>query len=143
MVIEPGTSALAPLILIVEDDLGTRLMYRDLLSHSGFRTVDAHNGHQALDKARALHPHAVITDLALPGIDGFEFCRALRQASSTQHIPIIAITGHPEYLAQPARWREAGITHVLTKPCPDDVLIGVLRGLLVSQPHTMRAGSPL
>ena len=119
-----------PLVLIVEDDLSTRLLYRDHLSHCGFRTVDAHNGHQALEKARELHPDAVVTDLAVPGIDGFEFCRALQQDSDTRTIPIIAVTGRPEYLDEPDRFRQAGIAHVLTKPCDPDLIAHELRRLL-------------
>jgi CheY-like chemotaxis protein len=119
-----------PLVLIVEDDLSTRLLYRDHLSHCGFRTVDAHNGHQALEKARELHPDAVLTDLAVPGIDGFEFCRALQQDDDTRTIPILAVTGRPEYLDEPDRFRQAGIAHVLTKPCDPDLIANELRRLL-------------
>ena len=119
-----------PLVLIVEDDPGTRLMYIEYLSHDGFRTVDAHNGHQALAKAQEMLPNAVLTDLAVPGMDGFEFCRALRRSALTRDIPILAVTGHSEYLDQPDRFREAGIAQVLTKPCPPDVIAQELRRLL-------------
>lgn len=121
---------LDPLVLIVDDDLSTRVMYRDHLSQSGFRTADAHNGYQALEKAQQLHPHAVLTDLAVPGLDGFEFCRALQQSDDTKDIPIIAITGHSEYLDQPDRFRHAGISHVLIKPCDPEVIVRELRRLL-------------
>ena len=50
----------------------TLIEIREYLTDSGFRTVDAHNGHQALAKAQELLPNAVLTDLALPGMDGFE-----------------------------------------------------------------------
>jgi CheY-like chemotaxis protein len=120
----------APLVLIVEDDLSTRVMYREYLSHHGFRIVDAHNGHQALAKAQELHPNVVLTDLAVPGMDGFEFCRALQQSDVTRTIPILAVTGHSEYLEQPERFRQAGILHVLTKPCAPDVIEAELRRLL-------------
>ena len=126
----PGQLTAEPLVLIVEDDLSTRLMYREYLSHCGFRTVDAHNGHQALAKVHELHPNAVVTDLAVPGMDGFEFCRALQQSASTRAIPILAVTGHAEYLSDPDRFRQAGISHVLTKPCAPDVIAGELRRLL-------------
>ncbi len=124
----------APLVLIVEDDLSTRVMYRDYLSHCGFRIIDAHNGHQALDKAQELHPNAVLTDLAVPGMDGFEFCRALQQSPDTRSIPILAVTGHAEYLDEPDRLRHAGISHVFTKPCPPDVIVEELRRLLADGP---------
>jgi two-component system, cell cycle response regulator DivK len=123
-------SEVLPLVLIVEDDLGTRVMYRDYLSSSGFRTVDAHNGHQALAKARELRPDAVLTDLAVPGMDGFAFCRALKGSASLRDIPILAVTGHSEYLDQPDRFHQAGISQVLVKPCPPDVIAEELRRLL-------------
>ena len=120
----------SPLVLIVEDDLGTRVMYREYLSQCGFRTADAHNGFQALDKARELHPDAVLTDLAVPGMDGFEFCRALQNSVATRAIPVLAVTGHSEYLEQPNRFRQAGIGQVLIKPCAPDEIARELRRLL-------------
>jgi two-component system, cell cycle response regulator DivK len=125
-----ATPTLNPLVLIVEDDLGTRTLYREYLQHDGFRTVDAHNGHQALEKARTLRPNAVLTDLAVPGMDGFEFCRALQQSSATCNIPILAITGHAEYLDDPERFRHAGISNVLIKPCELDEVVSELRRML-------------
>jgi two-component system, cell cycle response regulator DivK len=120
-----------PLVLIVEDDQGTRMMYRDYLNHAGFRTVDAHNGFQALEKARELHPDAVLTDLAVPGMDGFAFCRALQESVDTRSIPVLAVTGHSEYLDDPVRFRSAGIGHVLIKPCAPDRIAQELRRLIV------------
>jgi len=110
-------------------------MYTEYLRQCGFRVVDAHNGHQALAKARELLPHAVLTDLAVPGMDGFEFCRALQLSAETRDIPILAVTGHSEYLDQPQRFRQAGIAQVLTKPCPPDVIVEELRRLLREAPH--------
>jgi two-component system, cell cycle response regulator DivK len=120
----------SPLVLIVEDDHSTRLMYRDFLNHSGFRTADAHNGFQALEKVRELRPDVVITDLAVPGMDGFALCRALQESSATCTIPILAITGHAEYLDDPERFRHAGISHVLLKPCELDEVVRELRRML-------------
>jgi CheY-like chemotaxis protein len=123
------------LVLIVEDDLSTRMMYREYLQHAGFRTADAHNGHQALEKARDLCPNAVLTDLNVPGMDGFAFCRALQQTAATRAIPILAVTGHTEYLEQPDRFAQAGIARVLIKPCPPDVIASELRRLLDGAPR--------
>lgn len=125
-----SNGAKAPLVLIVEDDLGTRLMYRDHLSHCGFRTVDAHNGFQALAKAQEFRPNAVLTDLAVPGMDGFEFCRALQALPGARDIPILAVTGHAEYLDEPDRFRVAGIAQVLTKPCSPDLIARELKRLI-------------
>jgi len=125
-----GSTPAGPLVLIVEDDQSTRLLYREHLSRSGFRTADAHNGFQALEKARELGPDAIVTDLAVPGMDGFELCRALQQSADTRNTPILAITGHPEYLADAERIRHAGISRVLVKPCDPDTIVEELRQLL-------------
>lgn len=125
-----------PLVLIVEDDPATRTMYREYLDRSGFRTIDAHNGHQALAKAKEMHPHAVVTDLAVPGMDGFEFCRALQRDDATRNIPIVAVTGRPAYLDDRERFRDAGIAIVLTKPCPLDVIADELQRLIPTDPTT-------
>jgi two-component system, cell cycle response regulator DivK len=125
-----------PLVLIVEDDLGTRVMYREFLVNSGFRIADAHNGFQALEKAQLLQPNAIVTDLAVPGMDGFEFCRALQGSAATRHIPILAVTGHSEYLDDPERFRNAGISRVFVKPCEPDLIVKELRRLLEDhEPH--------
>lgn len=130
-VIDPQLAAAsAPLVLIVEDDLDTRLMYRDFLVDAGFRIVDAHNGHQALAKAHELRPDAIVTDLAVPGMDGFELCRSLKQSAALRDIPILAVTGHSEYLDQPDRFTQAGIAQVLVKPCTPDLILRALRSLL-------------
>jgi len=119
-----------PLILIVEDDPGTRALFRDSLNQCGFRTIEAHNGFQALEKVQLSPPHAILTDLAVPGMDGFQFARALHESAQTRDIPILAITGHSEYLDEPDRLRLAGIAQVLLKPCAPDVVADELRRLL-------------
>lgn len=123
-----------PLVLIVEDDPATRALYRDGLHQAGFRTIEAHNGLQALDKAQAALPHVVLTDVAVPGMDGFEFGRALRELDPTRTIPILAVTGRSEYLDEPDRFRHAGIARVLLKPCDPDRLARELRELLDQHP---------
>ena len=124
------TDIAAPLILIVEDDPGTRGLYREQLALSGFRTVEAHNGRQALAKARECRPAAVLTDIAVPGLDGFELCRELHRSRETCDIPVLAVTGRPEYLDQPERMRRAGITQILVKPIRPDTIVFELRRLL-------------
>ena len=135
-----GTESPSPLVLIVEDDLDTRALYRYVLGMSGFRTVEAHNGHQALEKARDERPNLVLTDLAVPGMDGFELCRALKQSPKLRDIPILAVTGHAEYLGDPDRFRQAGIDQVLMKPCPLDLLVQeIWRLLRVTVPTSVQS----
>jgi DNA-binding response OmpR family regulator len=119
----------SPLVLIVEDDRETRQFYQTVLSAQGFRTEEAHNGFQALEKATEKLPDLVITDIAVPGLDGIELCRRLRGSAKTRQIPVLAVTGYPDRHYE-ARATEAGADRLLIKPCPPDVLVHEVRALL-------------
>lgn len=122
--------AAGPLVLIVEDDPETRHLYAEVFHRSGFETDEAHNGHQAFAKALALpRPDLILTDIAVPGLDGIELCRKLRADDRTRSIPVLAITGYDDR-HYPDRMRTAGADQVLMKPCEWDVLVSEARRLL-------------
>ena len=81
------------------------------------------------EKARELLPAAIVTDLGLPGIDGFELCRRLQQDARTRQIPVVAITGRYVSPADLARARREGCHSVLVKPIDIVRLVAELRGL--------------
>ena len=120
----------APLVLIVEDDPETCQFYAEAFHRSGFDTAEAHNGHQALAKALSSpRPDLILTDIAVPGLDGIELCRKLRADERTRSIPVLAITGYDDR-HYPDRARTAGADQVLTKPCDEEVLVSEARRLL-------------
>jgi CheY-like chemotaxis protein len=119
-----------PMVLVVEDDLVTRKLYVEMLTEGGFDVVEAHNGLQAGEKVRELLPAVIVTDLGLPGIDGFELCRRLQQDVATRHIPVVAITGRYVSPADVARARRDGCHSVLMKPLDATRLVAEIRGLL-------------
>ncbi len=123
-------SSSGPLVLIVEDDPETRQFYAHALERHGFRTEQAHNGRQALEKAREDTPDLVLADIALPGMDGIELCRELRADVCTRAIRVIAITGYDDR-HYPDRARSAGADQVLTKPCDAERLVAEARRLLM------------
>jgi CheY-like chemotaxis protein len=118
-----------PLVLIVEDDPETRHLYLSVFASEGFRTEEAHNGLQALEKARALRPDLILTDIAVPGIDGIELCRRLRSDAETRDIPVLAVTGY-EDRHYPDRASIAGANRILLKPLHPEVLLAEARQLL-------------
>jgi len=119
-----------PLVLIVEDDPETRHFYGECFARGGFSTREAHNGHQALAMALALPPpDVIVTDIAVPGLDGIELCRRLRADARTRSIPVLAITGY-EDRQYPDRILAAGADQVLIKPCDPAVLVSEVRRLL-------------
>ncbi|RJQ86152.1 MAG: DNA-binding response regulator [Desulfobacteraceae bacterium] len=80
-------------ILIVEDDRNTASLVAAYLQREGFRTIAVHDGRQALQSARQHMPLLVVLDVMLPGIDGWEICRSLRQYSD---VPILMLTAREE-----------------------------------------------
>jgi CheY-like chemotaxis protein len=126
-------SSMCRTILIVEDDPETRLFYCSALETDGFHTEQAHNGHQALEKAFKTPPDLILTDIAVPGLDGIELCRRLRADERTQNIPLLAITGYGDR-DYSHRVRLAGADRVLTKPCDAEHLVREARRLLTLTP---------
>lgn len=124
----------APIILIVEDDQETRHFYQTVFELDGFRTDEAHNGLQALERAIRSSPDLILTDIAVPGIDGIELCRRLRANARTRAIPILAVTGYPDR-HYPDRAKEAGADHVIIKPCVPEELVAEARRLLARSKH--------
>ena len=119
-----------PLVLLVEDDREGRLLFKEWLLDAGFRVETAHNGRQALDRAFELVPDAILTDLHLPGIDGYELTRRLKHDARTRTIPVLAVTGYAPYTQDPSRADRAGCDAILPKPCDPDDLCSTLHALI-------------
>jgi len=105
-------------------------MYAEWLQQAGFMVEQAHNGLQALERAFDATPDVVVTDLNIPGIDGFELARRLRRDDRTRAIPILAVTGYAAFAADPSRAARAGCDVVLSKPCSPYDLEAAIRGLI-------------
>jgi two-component system, cell cycle response regulator DivK len=120
----------SPSVLLVEDDQEGRRLYAEWLTDAGFHVEQAHNGLQALDRAFSSQPDVVVTDLDIPGIDGFELTRRLKQDPRTCDIPVLAITGYAPFASDPGRVLRAGCDAVLPKPCSPDDLETAIRSLL-------------
>jgi CheY-like chemotaxis protein len=125
-----STTVEHPLVLLVEDDREGRLMYAEWLQQAGFRVEQAHNGLQALERAFDLLPAAVVTDLNIPGIDGYELTRRLKADERTTRIPVIAVTGYAPFTQDPSRADRAGCDAIIPKPCLPDDLESTIRSLL-------------
>ncbi len=119
-----------PSVLLVEDDQAGRRLYAEWLTQAGFTVKQAHNGLQALEHALEVVPDVVVTDLHIPGIDGFELTRRLRLDPRTRNVPIVAVTGYAAFAADPARAQRAGCNTILEKPCSPDDLEAAIRALI-------------
>lgn len=79
-------------ILIVDDVETNRLVLEEIIKDMGCSPVLAENGEQALQTARECIPKLILTDISMPGMDGYELCRHLKHDPETLHIPIIFIS---------------------------------------------------
>ena len=146
-------------VLVVDDSRDMTEMLRDSLDGI-YEVVTAHDGRKALEKARLLKPDIILTDLMMPGMNGMELCRALKEDRRTVNIPIIIITakhdlgvklegltiGADDYITKPfnldvlrLRMRrlielsEKGVRRTLIEPEPDDIRITPLDEKLIEK----------
>jgi len=127
---DEGGARARPLALIVDDFADGRDITTLVLENLGFATIEAANGHDALERATESLPDLVVLDLALPGLDGWEVARRIRANPTTAGAVILGYTAHSEK-ATLARACEAGCDCTLIKPCsPKDLADGVRRLML-------------
>ncbi len=106
----------AATILIVEDSQTQALSLQEFLEENGLQVLHARNGHQALEMAENHLPDAIVLDIEMPGMNGFEVSANLVRTQSTKHIPIIMLTAHDS-----ANMLQRGITFGAIDFIPKDV----------------------
>lgn len=110
----PVTAAAAPLVLLAEDDpVFARVCSLGLSGH--YRVEVAHDGDEALRKARTLAPDIIVMDIFMPNRDGLDALTELKRAPETSAIPVLLISGHSE-LSEKLRALDLGHVDTLTKP---------------------------
>ena len=114
-------------ILIAEDNQDSADSLKMLLEALGYEAHLAHDGESAVRAADALRPDAILMDIGLPGLNGYDAVRRIRTNSSGQGVLIIALTGWGQE-SDRARSAEVGIDHHLVKPLD----LAVLQQLLGS-----------
>jgi two-component system, cell cycle response regulator DivK len=120
-----------PMVLLVDDSDEAREMYAAYFSGVGCETEQASDGFAAFDKALKHRPDAIVMDLRMPRLDGWEAVRLLKNRVQTRDIPIVALTGDSD-LDHLKLARNAGCDAVLLKPCPPDHVHSVILKLLGS-----------
>ena len=129
------------LILVVDDEKEIVKLARDYLERAGFRVLSASDGTRALAAARGEQPDLVVLDLNLPGMDGLDVCRTLRQESD---VPIIMLTARVEETDR-LIGLELGADDYIIKPFSPRELVARVRAVLrrtggeTRQAETLRA----
>jgi two-component system cell cycle response regulator DivK len=113
-------------VLIVEDNGKNMKLVRDVLQATGYSTLEATTGEEAVELALSQAPALVLMDVQLPGIDGLEALRRLRRHEVTASIPVLAVTAQA-MSGDRARFLDAGFDGYLSKPIDVAELIQVVQ----------------
>ena len=119
-------------ILVVDDEEDILELIRHNLAREGYQVICAATGEKAVEKARSEKPDLIVLDLMLPGIDGLQVARNLKDDAGTRSIPIIMLTAKGEE-ADIVTGLELGSDDYVTKPFSPRVLIARIRAVLRRQ----------
>ena len=114
-------------ILVVDDDPAIRDVVADILEMSDYRVKTASNGAEALDHIRGEQPSAVLLDLMMPIMDGWEFLRRCRRQAPCAQVPVVVMSAARDVAAVA---RELGAQAYLTKPFDMDAVLEVVQHLV-------------
>lgn len=123
-------------ILVIEDNPSAQRLTQYTLEKKGYQVITASDGLEGLKKAREEHPDLVILDVMLPGLDGYEVCRQLRQKPETSSLPILMCSAKAHQQDREVALR-MGADEYLTKPAPPSAIVATVETLLAS---TSRVG---
>jgi two-component system chemotaxis response regulator CheY len=118
-------------ILTVDDSPSIRQMIKIVLAPAGHHVIEAGDGAQGLEQAKANRPDLVITDLNMPVMNGLELIRALRNVPSLDGLPIVFVTSESSDAVK-LEAKQAGATGWITKPFRQHQLLAVVSELVRS-----------
>jgi len=113
-------------VLIVDDDEMWRMLARVALERAGFRCIECGSVDAALDVLARQSFHCIVTDLRMPGRDGFDLCRSVRAQACTAAVPIILMTGSTDE-SEHRRAIEAGADTTLRKDAEFKQVVSTVR----------------
>ncbi len=116
-------------ILIIDDDAILRSLARAALENDGFKVEEAADGEEACRLFDACSPQLLVVDVVMPGMNGYELCRAIRSRPAGSHVPILMATGLDDVESITEAY-DAGATDFITKPLNWLILCHRVRYLL-------------
>lgn len=116
-------------ILVVEDEESLLKLESILFTSKGYRVTGVRDGEAALEAIARNRPDVVVLDVMLPGPDGFEICRSIKENPETSSIPVLILTAKKSSLDL-ERGRQAGADAYLTKPFKSVKVLEVIEGLI-------------
>jgi CheY-like chemotaxis protein len=119
-------------VLIIDDVEDSREVYAQFLRHFGYRVQEASDGAQGIAQARAIRPHVIVLDLAMPNLDGIETCRRFKADPETREIPVVVLTARA-YPSDRAEAEAAGCDLFLVKPCTPELMMKSIEAIALEK----------
>jgi len=119
----------APRVLVAEDFVDVRSLYAEWLRDAGFEVIEAEDGLEAVARARELRPRALIMDLSMPKLDGWQAIRQIRELTLEPRPYVLAVSAHVGAYSRADAY-EAGADDVVAKPIGPDVVCAIVRAAL-------------
>jgi DNA-binding NarL/FixJ family response regulator len=120
---------MAKRLLVVDDDAGLLLAVSDTLRAEGYDVTTARRGAEAMIRIAEALPDLIISDIRMPGMDGYQLVRNLRSHARTRLVPIVFLTAKDETADRIAGFR-TGVDAYVTKPFEPDELVAIVAGIL-------------
>ncbi|MEO1428084.1 MAG: response regulator [Cyanobacteria bacterium J06633_8] len=117
-------------ILVVEDSPSELELISHFLNESGYKVIKATGGNEALEKLESEKPDAIITDVVMPGMSGFELCRSLKKNPETQKVPIVICSSKNQEIDRLWAMRQ-GADYYVTKPYTREELLRAIRSVAI------------
>ena len=117
-------------ILVVEDSPSELELISHFLNESGYKVIKATGGTEALKKLESEKPDAIITDLVMPGMSGFELCRSLKKNPDTQKVPIVICSSKNQEIDRLWAMRQ-GADYYVTKPYTREELLRAIKSVAI------------
>jgi len=121
-------------VLVVDDEPDVLLLCRINLEFEGYEVEEAANGAQALDKIRANPPDAVLLDVMMPEVDGWQVLETVKADPALAHIPIVMLTAKVQETDQMRGWT-SGAAEYITKPFSPLALSQVVSDVIETDPE--------
>lgn len=115
-----------PYVLVVDDNRITTKLLRRYLEANGYEAAEAYDGMECLEKVAQRTPDAVVLDVMMPRLDGYETVKKLRENDATRMIPVVIVTALND-IANQLKAIEAGADDFLSKPIEEKLLIAKVK----------------
>src|SRR5262249_27526782 len=119
-----------PLVLVIDDDDAILASFNRLLQSAGFQVLLANDGARGIALAEETHPHVILLDVQMPGMDGFDVCRHLKSQMACADTPVVFITGAEASPASIGAAFDVGADDFLLKPVNRTHLLARIRVIL-------------